>query len=228
MLQAGAGPVRDRVQTGGAAAGNDNSAMNLLLVLALLGIGATFLKNAEQRQRILWLGQHLQHHQIEKLMEGLIDGYLRALGEQDAERRASVLNLLASTEETLSGQLQRLAADLRQLDDRQARTSRLPMGLPLVTRLLPGLCFDLRELVALHAAGFEAVRRNDEGLDRRDQAFRLSAELLLFQHSCHWYCRSRAVASARLLARHRTSHEQVLAAVSPATREAYRALTGVA
>lgn len=207
------------------AAGDDNSAMNLLLALALLGGGATFLKNAEQRQRILWLGQHLQHHQIEKLMEGLIEGYLRALGEKDTERRASVLNLLASTEETLSAQMQRLATDLRQLDEPQARTSRLPVAVPLLTRLLPGLCFDLRDLVALHAAGFEAVRRNEEGLQRRDQAFRLSAELLLFQHSCHWYCRSKGVASARLLARHRTSHDQVLAAVSPATREAYRALT---
>jgi len=55
----------------------------------------------------------------------------------------------------------------------------------------------------------------------------MSAELFLMQHSCHWFCRSRAVASARLQARHQTSHAQVLAAVSPATREAYRKLTGV-
>ena len=33
----------------------------------------------------------------------------------------------------------------------------------------------------------------------------MSAELFLMQHTCHWYCRSRAVASARMLARHKTS-----------------------
>ena len=65
---------------------------------------------------------------------------------------------------------------------------------------------------------------NREALSRRDQAFRLSAELFLFQHSCHWYCRSHAVASARLLARHQTSHDQVLQAVSERTRQGYRAL----
>jgi len=46
------------------------------------------------------------------------------------------------------------------------------------------------------------------------------------QHSCHWYCKSKAVASARLMARHKTSHAQVLDAVSPETRKAYAGLTG--
>lgn len=199
--------------------------MNLIFWIALVGVGATFLKNAEQRQRILWLGQYLQNFQIEKLMEGLTDGYLRALGEKDAERRESVLSMLQSTEETLSAQLAGLAEAVRQLPAEQARTSRLTLGLPLVTKWLPALCFDLRAAVALHAQGVEAVRRNEAGLSRRDQAFRLSAELLLFQHTCHWYCRSRAVASARLMARHKTTHEQVLAAVSPSTRQAYTELT---
>ena len=45
------------------------------------------------------------------------------------------------------------------------------------------------------------------------------------QHSCHWFCKSKAVASARLVLRHKTSHEQVLAAVAPDTRRAYVALT---
>jgi hypothetical protein len=44
------------------------------------------------------------------------------------------------------------------------------------------------------------------------------------QHSCHWFCRSKVVASARMLARHKTSYEQLLAAVSPETRQAYQAL----
>ncbi len=74
------------------------------------------------------------------------------------------------------------------------------------------------------AQGLAATLRNDEGLSTRDRAFRATAELLLFQHSCHWFCRSRSVASARLLARHQTAYAQVLAAVAPATREAYRRL----
>jgi hypothetical protein len=50
------------------------------------------------------------------------------------------------------------------------------------------------------------------------------AELLLMQHSCHWFCRSKVVASARMLARHQTSYEQLLDAVNPETRRAYAAV----
>jgi hypothetical protein len=52
----------------------------------------------------------------------------------------------------------------------------------------------------------------------------LTAEILLFQHTCHWFCRSKTVASARMLARHKTSHEQVLAAITPASLAAYQTL----
>ena len=38
------------------------------------------------------------------------------------------------------------------------------------------------------------------------------------QHTCHWFCNSKTVASARLLARHQTTYEQVLASVTPETR----------
>jgi hypothetical protein len=48
--------------------------------------------------------------------------------------------------------------------------------------------------------------------------------LLLFQHSCHWYCRSRSIANARVLARHHTPHAQLLAHVHPTTRRSYQAL----
>jgi hypothetical protein len=46
------------------------------------------------------------------------------------------------------------------------------------------------------------------------------------QHTCHWYCRSKTVASARLLARHKTTYQQVLQSVSVGTRDAYLAMTG--
>jgi hypothetical protein len=54
----------------------------------------------------------------------------------------------------------------------------------------------------------------------------MSAELFLMQHTCHWYCRSRAVASARMLARHKTPYAQLVDSVAPATRRDYRALVG--
>lgn len=195
----------------------------MALVVALF---LTVLKNHEQRQRIALLGAHLQRFQLEKLIEGLTEGYLRAFGEADAQRRESVLGMLETTERLLSAQLDDLARALQGLDPVQARISRLPIALPWATRWLPSATFDLREMVRLHATGVAQAIANADGLSRRDQAFRVSAELLLFQHTCHWYCRSRGVASARLLARHRTSHEQVVAAVSPATRQAYLQLIG--
>ncbi|MDI3511332.1 MAG: hypothetical protein PWQ61_2097 [Betaproteobacteria bacterium] len=195
----------------------------MALVVALV---LTVLKNHEQRQRIALLGAHLQRFQLEKLIEGLTEGYLRAFGEADAQRRESVLGMLETTERLLSAQLDDLARALQGLDPVQARISRLPIALPWATRWLPSATFDLREMVRLHATGVAQAIANADGLSRRDQAFRVSAELLLFQHTCHWYCRSRGVASARLLARHRTSHEQVVAAVSPATRQAYLQLIG--
>lgn len=195
----------------------------MALVVALV---LTVLKNHEQRQRIALLGAHLQRFQLEKLIEGLTEGYLRAFGEADAQRRESVLGMLETTERLLSAQLDDLARALQGLDPVQARISRLPIALSWATRWLPSATFDLREMVRLHATGVAQAIANADGLSRRDQAFRVSAELLLFQHTCHWYCRSRGVASARLLARHRTSHEQVMAAVSPATRQAYLQLIG--
>ncbi len=195
----------------------------MALVVALV---LTVLKNHEQRQRIALLGAHLQRFQLEKLIEGLTEGYLRAFGEADAQRRESVLGMLETTERLLSAQLDDLARALQGLEPVQARISRLPIALPWATRWLPSATFDLREMVRLHATGVAQAIANADGLSRRDQAFRVSAELLLFQHTCHWYCRSRGVASARLLARHRTSHEQVMAAVSPATRQAYLQLIG--
>ncbi|MFC7433431.1 hypothetical protein ACFQNJ_02780 [Hydrogenophaga bisanensis] len=200
--------------------------MDIFFMALVVALVLTVLKNHEQRQRIALLGAHLQRFQLEKLIEGLTEGYLRAFGEADAQRRESVLGMLETTERLLSAQLDDLSRALQGLDPVQARISHLPIALPWATRWLPSATFDLREMVRLHATGVAQAIANADGLSRRDQAFRVSAELLLFQHTCHWYCRSRGVASARLLARHRTSHEQVVAAVSPATRQAYLQLIG--
>jgi hypothetical protein len=52
----------------------------------------------------------------------------------------------------------------------------------------------------------------------------MMGEMFLMQHSCHWFCRSKTIASARMVAQHQTRYEQALDAVSPETRQAYLAV----
>jgi hypothetical protein len=77
---------------------------------------------------------------------------------------------------------------------------------------------------SVHETDIDALVRNEAGLAQKDKAFTLTAELLLMQHSCQWFCRSKATASARMMARHQTPHEQLVASVSAETRNAYLAL----
>ena len=198
--------------------------MDVFLIALFVAAGLHLAKVRYQAARIALLGSYLAPFQLEKLMENLTQGYLRALGEADTERRAQIWALLASTEETLAGQLERLVQALPKDGPEQLRVSTLPLALPFADQLFPRATFDLRAAMQVHAKGIAAVARNDAGRGPRDKAFMLSAELLLLQHTCHWFCKSRTVASARLLARQQTSYEQVLAAVSPATRRAYQQL----
>ena len=200
--------------------------MDVFLIALLVAAGLHLLKSRYQAERIALLGSYLAPFQLEKLMENLTQGYLRALGESDAERRSQIWGLLTDTEDTLVGQVERLAASLAKAEPDPLRVSTLPLALPFADRLLPRATFDLRAAMQVHAQGIATVARNDAGLGPRDKAFMLSAELLLLQHTCHWFCKSRTVASARLLARQQTSYEQVLKAVSPATRRAYQKLVG--
>ena len=197
----------------------------ILLVL----IGATiafFVNSKQQRQRIALLSEHLQPFQIEKNIEALTQGYLRAMGETDSERRNQILALLESNEQQLISQFNRFAASFQKVPDAQSRVSRWPVSLPFATQLMPGNCFDMRKLLVVHAQGLERVARNEAALAPRDKAFTMTAEILLMQHSCHWYCKSKSVASARMIARNKTPHEQLVQSVSAETRTAYRSLTG--
>lgn len=200
--------------------------MDFFLLLALGATGAYVLNHQQQRQRIALLARHLHPYQIERLMEQLTQGYLRAMGEQGDERRQQVLILLAESETQLVEQFGRFVDDFRRVPTALARVSRLPLGLPFATQLLPAATFDMRELLAIHAAGMGRALRNEGNLAARERAFTMTAELLLMQHSCHWFCKSKTVASARMLARHQTPHAQLLASVSPETRRSYLALTG--
>ncbi len=204
--------------------GSDNRSMDLLVVAFPLWVSLYLLNRQQQQLRIHRLSALLQPLGLEKLMEQLSTGYLRALGESDPVRSESIWNLLTESEQRFGAQLQRLAEQAARLSADQTRISRWPVWAALAARWLPASTFDLRELLAIHAGGVAETLRNPRGLERRAQAFRLSAEMLLFQHSCHMYCRSLGVASARLAARHQTSHAQALDATSPSTQHAYRAL----
>lgn len=202
--------------------------MEILALAALLVLGAYILTTREQQRRIALLGEALGKYQIERLMENLIDGYLRWLGEDDRERREQIWGVLQGTEQSLVSQFNSFAADFAKVSAPQAQVSKLPFAIPFAQALLPGdrLLFDARRAFEIHARGIEASASNTFGLHPKARAFMMTAELLLMQHTCHWFCRSKTVASARLLARHQTPYAQVLDSVSNPTRDAYRALVG--
>src|SRR5690606_38712001 len=128
------------------------------------------------------------------------------------------------TEQTLSEQFQRFAADFARVDAADARVNRFALALPGLDRLFPGATFDLRRAFAIHARGIAEAAANDMRRTPKSKAYTLSAELFLMQHTCHWFCRSKAVASARMLARHKTAYAQLVDGVGPATRRDYGAL----
>lgn len=195
--------------------------MDTFVFFTLLAIGVHVLKTREQAQRIALLGSYLGKFQIEKLMQDLLNGYQRALGEADEERQTQVWRYLEPAEQTLSEQFNRFVLEFAKVAEPQARVSRLPLALPFVTQNFPGTTLDMRKLLSVHAHGITQASQNDLTQSPRRKAFTLSAELMLMQHSCHWFCRSKTVASARLLARHQTAYAQVLEAVTPQTRQAY-------
>lgn len=198
--------------------------MDLLLMAILIASGTYMLNAKEQRKRIAILGMHLSQYQIEKLMEALTEGYLRALGENTPERREQVWALLSTTEQQLSEQFNRFAADFAKVSDEDARVSRLPIALPFADKLFPAATFDMRKALAIHAKGITHVMQNTGHLSAKDRAYMMTAELFLMQHTCHWFCKSKTVASTRLLLRHQTPYAKVLESVAPGTRQAYTAL----
>lgn len=196
--------------------------LEIISLLAVAGVALHWLNTQDRRQRTALLASHLQPFQIERLMQQLTEAYMRALGESDPERQTQVLQLQQEAEQQLARQFQELARAFGQLAAPQART--LKLSLPGIDKVLPQSTFDTRRILQVHADGIDRVVRNDDGRVPRDKAFTLMAEMFLMQHSCHWFCRSKTIASARMLAQHKTHYEQALDAVSPETREAYLAV----
>lgn len=198
--------------------------MNLFILSALIAFGAYLIKAGYQRKRIVLLGRQLHPFQIDKLMEDITHGYMRALGEADVARQEQILGLLNGNETKLCDQFKRFVAEFARLDAAQTRISRIPLGLPYADQLLPQATFDFRKVLQVHAQGLDNAALNTAQRSPKNRAFVLMAELLLMQHSCHWFCRSQSVASARMVLRHQTTYAQALEGVAPETRRAYLAV----
>jgi hypothetical protein len=198
--------------------------MEIFTLLLLTSAGFYILKSTDQKRRIGLLGRYLGKQQIEKMMETLTEGYYRALCEPDAARQTQILSLQNVTELALSEQFNRFIVEFSSVDALETRVSKISFAIPYADKIFPGATFDLRQALSIHAQGLARAIDNPMGLSPKSRAYHISAELFLMQHTCHWFCRSKAVASARLLARHKTSYAQLVDAVLPKTRDAYSAL----
>jgi hypothetical protein len=147
---------------------------------------------------------------------------MRALGESDLARQQQIMQLQEQAEQQMAHEFQNLAREFAKLP---APTSRgFKVALPYIDQLSPKATFDMRRMLEVHAQGIERAVNNLQGLSAKESSFRMMGEMFLMQHSCHWFCRSKTIASARMVTQHQTRYEQALEAVSPETRQAYLAV----
>ncbi|CAP41621.1 hypothetical protein [Bordetella petrii] len=201
--------------------------MDIALTLLMIVVAWQLLRAQYQRARIALLGRHLGGLQLERHMETLTQGYTRAIHEETEARQLQVLQTYAQTERAVAAQARSLADSMQKENPLATRVGRLSFCVPYIERFLPAMTRDFRELLHIHANGLRHVVDNEEGWDARTRAYHLSAELYLLQHSCHWFCKSRAVADARLVLRHQVDHRKVLDSVSAGTRSAYLRWQGI-
>ncbi len=192
--------------------------MELLSLLFLLGALIHWLNTQGQRQRTALLAAHLRPYQIEKHMAQLTEAYMRALGEPEAARQQQILQLQEVAEQQLADEFKNLATEFGRLSAPEARGFKI--ALPWIDQLTPKATFDMRRLLSVHAQGIERAMALTPA-SAKERSFRIMAEMFLMQHSCHWFCKTKSIASARMLRQHQTRYEQALDAVSPETREAY-------
>lgn len=195
--------------------------MDIALVLLMFAVAWRALCLHYQRAHIALLGRHLAGLQLERHMETLTQGYTRAIHEDTETRQLQVLETFSRTENAVAAQLRSLADAMQKEGAQAASMGTIRFCVPYIERFLPGLTRDFRKLLHIHAAGLRHVVDNEGHWNAKDRAYHLSAELYLLQHSCHWFCKSRAVADARLALRHRVQHQQALESVSAVTRSAY-------
>jgi hypothetical protein len=143
--------------------------MEMLVLVMMIALGAFWLKSRDQARRVALLGRHLMQFQIEKLMENLTQGYLRALGESDPERQAPIWAMLNAQERDLVEQFSRFATAFAAVGEADARVSTLPVALPYASQLLPKATFDMRQALAVHARGIAEAVENSHGPDAQGQ-----------------------------------------------------------
>lgn len=195
--------------------------MDVVVILLMVIMAWWMLCQRYQRTHIALLGRHLANFQLERHMETLTQGYTRAIHEDSEARQYQVLETFAQAERNMATQVQSVANAMQKESAQAAGMCTLPFCVPYIERFLPALTRDFRALLHIHATGLRHVVDNEDQRDPKDRAYQLSAELYLFQHSCHWFCKSRAVADARLALRHQVQHQKALESVSAVTRNAY-------
>ena len=156
--------------------------MDLFIAALVLGVMGWSIKSRTERERVQRLALHLQPYDIEKLMQTLSEGYVRALGESDAQRRLAIWHLLVPAERKLAEQFQRLAHDFGQLPPEQARIIALPLPwlADFPARLWPQLLarhsVDMRELLRQHLQPVHLF--DDARMGPRETRQRLVAETI--------------------------------------------------
>ncbi|MBB5213711.1 hypothetical protein [Parapusillimonas granuli] len=195
--------------------------MDITLTLSMVAVAWLVLRARYQRTHIALLGRHLAGLQLERHMETLTQGYTRAIHEQAEARQLQVLETFAQTERAVAAQAKSLADAMQKESAQAAGMGALSFCVPYIERFLPSATRDFRKLLRIHAAGLRHVVDNEDRWDPKSRAYHLAAELYLLQHSCHWFCKSRAIADARLKLRHQVDHRKVLDSVSAPTRSAY-------
>ncbi len=198
--------------------------MEFFFALLLLAMAWRGLNVRDQSGRIRFLAERLRPFQVEKHMAEVQLSTMRALSETDPQRQASIWALIDGMQGELCEKFDAFVLVFAKTDARWTRISRWAMAIPYFTRWAPSRCFDLRKVLSVHARGLQSALAMQG--PAKDKAFVFMAEMLLLQHTCHWFCRSKLVASARLLTQHQTPYAKVLSSVAPATRRAYAALVG--
>lgn len=196
--------------------------MDAILILLSVLIVWRVLCIRYQKSHIALLGQHLAPLQLEKHIETLTQGYVRAIQADTEPRQLQILDTFSQTEQAVASQMQSLATSLQKESPTHTSMGILAFCLPYPERYLPTLTRDFRQLIQIHAQGVHHVVNNEAGWSPKERAFHLSAELYLFQNSCHWFCKSRNVANARLQVQHKVSYQKTLESVSERTRQAYQ------
>lgn len=196
--------------------------MDFFLILLLTAIVWQLMRARYQRERIAILARHLANMNLERHMETLTQGYDRAIHEESESRQRQVLETFLQAENAVATNVQSLAQSMQKESAPDTGMCPLPFCVPYVERMAPATSLrDFRALLQIHAAGMREAIAPDAYSDPKTRAFHIAAELYLLQHSCHWFCKSRGVADARLLLRHKVEHKKVIESVTHTTRAAY-------